>query len=50
MSGQAALLAEGKRTIHGNLTGSFKSTEGQLLVLCWAKALKHNAENITVKM
>ncbi|WP_434510658.1 (2S)-3-sulfopropanediol dehydratase [Desulfitobacterium sp. AusDCA] len=29
-------------------TESFKETEGQPLVLRWAKALKHTAENITV--
>src|SRR5512135_1260552 len=29
-------------------TESFKSTEGQPLVLRWAKALKHIAENISV--
>ena len=29
-------------------TESFKTTEGQPLVLRWAKALKHIAENISV--
>ena len=29
-------------------TESFKKTEGQLLILRWARALKHIAENITV--
>lgn len=50
MSGKVALPAEGKRIIHGNVTGPFKATGGQLLALCWAKALKHNGENITVKI
>ena len=29
-------------------TESFKETEGQLLILRWAKAMKHIAENITI--
>ena len=34
------------RAVH--FTESFKATEGQPLVLRWAKALKHVAENIPV--
>lgn len=77
LSAQEAALAEGRRTVHGEVservmrlfdrarssgqprvaleravlfTESFKTTEGQPMVLRWAKALKHTTENIKISI
>ena len=64
LSAQEAAIVLGKRAVHDNVservlrlferavyfTESFKETEGQPIVLRWAKALLHTTRNISINI